>query len=144
MSSGSREVDDAIRSALLKRAWFSVKLVAVSRIRSRGRTALAVSALALAGLLGSACSDDGARASAEFCQLGRDAARWYIDFDDEQAVAALVDHPGLDDADRPAVREAVDDARAQIAAGSGWSNDRMTAAINDICDLHLTPVTMVP
>jgi hypothetical protein len=128
----------------LRSTWFSVKLVAVSGIRSHGRSALVVSALALGGLFGSACSDDGARASAEFCQLGRDAVRWYIDFDDEQAVAALVDHPGLDDDDRPAVRDAVDDARAQIAGGNGWSNDRMTAVINDICDLHLTPVTMVP
>lgn len=76
--------------------------------------------------------------------MGIDATRWYIDFDDDQAVAALVDHPGLDDDDRSAVREAVDDARAQLAAGSAWSNDRMIAAINDICDLELTPVTMVP
>lgn len=122
----------------------SVRLWGVLRISFFRMSSLALGTLALNAMALGACSSGSPRASAEFCSLGRDAARWYIDFDDDEAIAALVEHPGLKDDDRAAVRAAVNDARAQTAGGDGWSNDRMTAAINDICDLNLTPVTMVP
>jgi hypothetical protein len=108
------------------------------------RSGSAAGVLLVATVTFAACSDSGPRASEEFCSLGRDAVRWYIDFDDDQAVAALIEHPSLDDEDRAAVSAAVEDARAQLAGGSGWSNDRMTEVVNDICDLNLTAVTMVP
>jgi hypothetical protein len=121
-----------------------VKLMGVVRRSFFRMSWLAVGTLTVNAMALGACSSGSPRASAEFCSLGKDAARWYIDFDDDEAVAALVEHPDLNDVDRAAVRAAVDDARAQTADGNGWSNDRMTAAINDICDLDLTPVTMVP
>ncbi len=114
------------------------------RISFFGMSSLAIGTLALNAVALGACSSGSPRTSPEFCSLGKDAARWYIDFNVDEAVAALVEHPDLNDDDRAAVRAAVNDARAQIAGGNGWSNDRMTAAINDICDLNLTPVTMVP
>ena len=122
----------------------SFKLTGVLRIGFSRMSSLAVGTLTLNAMVLGACSSGSPRASAEFCSLGKDAARWYIDFDDDEAVAALVEHPGLKDDDRAAVRAAADDARAQTADGNGWSNGRVTAAINDICDLDLTPVSMVP
>ena len=79
----------------------------------------------------------------DFCTLLTDATNGHVDLTDPDTIAAIVDHDGLSDTQRAALAAAVDDAVAQIALGNGWSNDALVTATNDICDLHLTPVTMV-
>lgn len=82
-------------------------------------------------------------AAGDFCTLLTDATNGHVDLADPDTVAAIVDHDGLSDTQRAALAAAVDDAVAQIALANGWSNDALVTATNDICDLHLTPVTMV-
>jgi hypothetical protein len=41
------------------------------------------------------------------------------------------------------MRVAIEDAQAQLATSAGYSNDVLVAAVNGICGLKLTAVTMV-
>ncbi len=62
---------------------------------------------------------------------------------DPVQTAELTEAPDLTPSQRLKMRSAIEDARAQLATGTGYSNDLLVAAVNEICGLKLTPVTMV-
>jgi hypothetical protein len=56
----------------------------------------------------------------------------------------LVVFAGLSDRYRAMIRAAVTDAARQVRTGGGWDTTTFVDAVNVICGLHLTPVTMTP
>jgi hypothetical protein len=48
----------------------------------------------------------------------------------------------LTDRQRQLLTTAVADAVRQITSGSSYANDMLVAAVNEICGVQLTPVTM--
>jgi hypothetical protein len=81
-------------------------------------------------------------ASAGFCSLATDAANGTFDFTNEASVRALTEDPSLTDRQRQLLTAAVADAVRQITSGSSYANDMLVAAVNEICGVKLTPVTM--
>jgi hypothetical protein len=81
-------------------------------------------------------------ASSEFCSLATDAANGSFDFMNETMVQALTQDPSLTDRQRQLVTGAVADAVRQLSSGYSYANDLLVAAVNDVCGLSLTPVTM--
>jgi hypothetical protein len=59
-------------------------------------------------------------------------------------VAALIDFPGLSEAQRNVVRHVVEDAARWIKRGNGWDTTEPVTAVNQLCGADLTPVTMIP
>lgn len=82
-------------------------------------------------------------ASSAFCSLASDAVRGQFDFTNESSVLELSNDPSLTEHQRVLMMGATSDAVRQIKAGAGYSNDLLVIAVNQICGLHLTPVTMV-
>ncbi len=83
-------------------------------------------------------------ASDEFCSAATNAANGSFNFLDEARVAALTQDPSLTDRQRRLVTTAVADAVQQISVGGSYANDLLVSAVNEVCGLHLTPVTMEP
>lgn len=83
-------------------------------------------------------------ASADFCSLATDAANGAFDFTSEARVRALTGDPSLTESQRRLVTNAVADAVRQVTGGGGYANDLLVAAVNEVCGLDLTPVTMIP
>lgn len=80
-------------------------------------------------------------ASADFCSLATDATNGAFDFTNEASVRALTQDPSLTDHQRALLTNAVADAVRQVSSGS-YANDMLVIAVNEICGLQLTPVTM--
>ena len=80
---------------------------------------------------------------AAFCDLATRATEGEVAFGDPVQAAELTEAPDLTSSQRLKMRSAIEDARAQLATGAGYSNDLLVAAVNEICGLKLTPVTMV-
>ncbi len=83
------------------------------------------------------------RASANFCSLALKAVGGEFDFTSEASVRELTEDPSLTEHQTLRVVAAIADAVAQLKSGGGYSNDLLVSAINDICGLSLTPMTMV-
>ena len=105
---------------------------------------ICTAALLVLSLAGVACSDGEANASKDYCELAVSATRGHVDFSDASQFSSLVQHPGLPERYRAAMTAAAENARVRTAAGNGWSNDDMVGVVNTMCDLNLTPLTMVP
>ena len=93
---------------------------------------------------GVACSDGYSNASTDYCELAASATRGEVNFADESQYSLLVHNPSLPARHRSAMTSAVEQAKLRTADGHGWSNDDMVKVVNVMCDLKLTPVTMVP
>ncbi len=81
--------------------------------------------------------------SAAFCDLATQATKGEMALRDPVQTAQLTEARGLTESERSRMRSAIDDAAAQLATGAGYSNDLLVSAVNEICGLKLTPVTMV-
>jgi phage-related tail protein len=66
-----------------------------------------------------------------------------VAFDEPTQVAKFTQDASLTQQQRSRMRAAIDDATSQLATGAGYSNELLVAAVNEICGLELTPVTMV-
>jgi hypothetical protein len=81
--------------------------------------------------------------SAAFCDLATRATKGEVTIRDPNQTAKLTESPDLTENQRSRMRGAIEDAKTQLAGGAGYSNDLLVAAVNEICGLKLTPVTMV-
>ena len=75
--------------------------------------------------------------------LHEPATKGEVALRDPVQAAKLTEVADLTTSQRSRMRLAIEDARAQLAKGAGYSNDVLVAAVNEICGLKLTPVTMV-
>lgn len=71
------------------------------------------------------------------------ATRGEVNFADESQYSLLVQNPSLPARYRSAMTSAVEHAKLRTGDGHGRSNDDMVKVVNVMCDLKLTPVTMV-
>jgi hypothetical protein len=81
-------------------------------------------------------------ASAQFCSRVVELPKGSFDFSNDERVAELTNDSSLSDHQRLLLSAAIADARTQIASGSGYSDDLLVEAINEICGTSLTTVTM--
>jgi hypothetical protein len=79
-----------------------------------------------------------------FCNLAVRATHGEIAMDVDIDANELVNYPGLSALHKNLIRSAVLDAILQVRNGSGWDTTALVDAVNEICNLTLTPVTMVP
>ncbi len=80
--------------------------------------------------------------SPEFCSRARNAAEGQLALDDPEQINDLTNDPSLPDDDRGRLAEALEDA-SRRSTGGAWSNDRLVEIVNELCNLELTPVTLV-
>ena len=84
------------------------------------------------------------RAPDGFCELARQAVDGAVALAVRDQSDRLTEFPGLSDRQRSMMRAAVADAVPQINSGAGYDNTVLVAAVNEICDLNLTPSTLTP
>lgn len=81
---------------------------------------------------------------AGFCDLAVRATEGSVSMDIAAEDNELVRFPGLSDRHRTMVRRVVADAAHQFRFGSSFDTTTLVEAVNEICGLSLTPVTMTP
>ena len=79
-----------------------------------------------------------------FCDLAVRASGGSVPMDVDVDANELVVFAGLSDRYRAMIRAAVTDSARQVRTGGGWDTTTFVDAVNVICGLHLTPVTMTP
>jgi Family of unknown function (DUF6174) len=79
-----------------------------------------------------------------FCDLAVRASEGSVPFGSPGETDALVTYNDLPTLKRVQLRSILDDADMQTKRGNGWDNSLLVGFVNEVCGLHLTPVTMTP
>jgi hypothetical protein len=79
-----------------------------------------------------------------FCDLAVRATEGRAEFGSPGDTDALVTYNDLSTMRRVQLRSILDDAEIRTKGGNGWDNSLLVSFVNEVCGLHLTPVTMTP
>jgi hypothetical protein len=82
--------------------------------------------------------------SPEYCALAEEAVEGNFDFTDPEEVKRLTQRPELTTRQRALIAVGAADAVREVSLGSGWSNDELVNAVNEVCGLDLAPLTLTP
>lgn len=79
-----------------------------------------------------------------FCDLAVRASEGHVAFGSPGETDALVSYNDLTAVQRDVLRSVLEDADERTKRGEGWDNRFLVSFVNDVCGLHLTPITMTP
>lgn len=79
-----------------------------------------------------------------FCGLAVRASEGHVAFGSPGETDALVTYNDLSTMKHVQLRSILDDADMRTKRGSGWDNSVLVSFVNEVCGLHLTPITMTP